>query len=461
MSLYGMMRTGSSGMNAQASRLSTVADNIANSSTTGYKTASTEFSSLLLSATGGSYNSGAVESDIRYAISNQGALTYTSSDTDLAINGNGFFVVQGADGQPFMTRAGSFVPNADGELVNAAGYKLLGYPYTTEPPTPVVNGFNGLVPVTVGSNSLIATPSTLGSFSANLDELSDIVDTSAGALTPGTAAAGDTPVFTHKSSVKAYDSLGGEVLVDLYFTKTADNTWEVAMYNSADADPTSGGFPYSSDPLALDADMTTTPPTVGTETAMTLTFDGAGQILSSDIGGTTITNDPDLTANPDFANLGKVNLADVSGIAGLTLDLSEMSNYKYDFTIQGATVNGNAPSQVDKVQIDNDGTVFAQYQNGDLIPVYRVAMANVQSPDELSVISGNIYAQSADSGVVILGFPGSSGLGSITSGALESSNVDLAEELTKMIESQRTYTANSKVFQTGADLLDVLVNLKR
>lgn len=161
MSLYGMMRTGSSGMTAQASRLSTVADNIANASTTGYKGASTEFSSLLLPSTGGNYNSGAVESEVRYSISEQGALQYTSSSTDLAVNGDGFFVVQDASGQPFMTRAGSFQPNADGELVNAGGYKLLGYPYTESEPAPVVNGFDGLKPVTVGTDSLVATPSTI------------------------------------------------------------------------------------------------------------------------------------------------------------------------------------------------------------------------------------------------------------------------------------------------------------
>lgn len=169
MSLYGMMRTGSSGMNAQASRLSTVADNIANASTTGYKTASTEFSSLLLPSISGNYNSGAVETDVRYAIDQQGALTYTSSSTDLAITGSGFFVVQDPSGQPFLTRAGSFVPNEDGELVNSAGYKLLGYPYTSDDPTPVVNGYNGLVPISVAQTSLQANVSTAATFSANLD----------------------------------------------------------------------------------------------------------------------------------------------------------------------------------------------------------------------------------------------------------------------------------------------------
>ena len=222
MSLFGMMRTGASGMNSQASRLSAVSDNISNANTTGYKRASTEFSSLLLPAVSGAYNSGAIETDIRYAISQQGTLEYTSSDTDLAIDGEGFFVVQSPSGSPFLTRAGSFVPNAAGELVNAAGYKLLGYPYTATAPVPVVNGYNGLVPVTVGDGSLTAKTSTQGTFVANLNADS-VAETG---QTPGATTAGGTPAsYTHKSSLKAYDTLGGEVLLDFYYTKTADDTW--------------------------------------------------------------------------------------------------------------------------------------------------------------------------------------------------------------------------------------------
>lgn len=124
MSLYGMMRTGVSGMNAQANRLSAVADNIANASTVGYKRAETQFSSLVLPSTGGQYNSGSVLTNVRYGISDQGGIRSTSSTTDLAIDGNGYFVVQGADGSTFLTRAGSFVPDKNGNLVNSAGYYL-------------------------------------------------------------------------------------------------------------------------------------------------------------------------------------------------------------------------------------------------------------------------------------------------------------------------------------------------
>jgi flagellar hook protein FlgE len=444
MSLYGMMRTGSSGMNAQASRLSTVADNIANASTTGYKAASTEFSSLLLPSISGNYNSGAVETDVRYGISNQGALTYTSSSTDLAINGSGFFVVEDPNGVPYMTRAGAFVPNADGELVNAAGYKLLGYPYTTEDPTPVVNGFDGLSPVTVSSSSLVASMSTEASLTPNLPSNSDVIDNT-GNLTPGTVDnTADTLTsdnYTSKTSLKAYDSLGNEVLLDIYFTKTSeydpaagtDDEWEVAIYNQADADAATGSFPYASDALVTD------------------TF-----IFDTSTGGLI---DDGVTTSPTSITIDADTITNMS--EDFVLDLSQMTQLNYDFTPGTASVDGNAPSQVKEIQISEDGIVYAQYENGDLNPLYRVAMANVESPDNLQVVSGNVYAQSVDSGVVVLGFPGNAGLGSLVSGALESSTVDLAEELTTMIESQRTYTANSKVFQTGSDLMDILVNLKR
>jgi flagellar hook protein FlgE len=431
MSLYGMMRTGSSGMTAQASRLSTVADNIANTSTTGYKSASTEFSSLLLPSTGGNYNSGAVAPEIRYSISEQGALQYTSSSTDLAVNGDGFFVVQDDSGQPYMTRAGSFVPNADGELVNAGGYKLLGYPYTTEDPAPVVNGFDGLEPVTVGTDSLIANASTEAIFSANLDSGEDVLT---GDLPSDNAS---TSEYTHKSSLKAYDTLGNEVLYDIYYAKTADNEWQVTMYNAADRDATSGGFPYSSASMIEE----------------TLTFDAT----TGELDLASMTDNSDSVVDGVYT----IAAGAVTNMPELTIDFSEMTQLSYDFSVQDATVNGNAPSAVDSVQISGDGIVYAQYENGDLIPIYRIAMATVESPDRLNVISGNVYSQSVDSGVVILGFPGNSGFGNIVSGALENSNVDLAEELTTMIESQRTYTANSKVFQTGSDLMEVLVNLKR
>lgn len=418
MSLYGMMRTGVSGMNAQANRLSSVAENIANSSTTGYKRTRTEFSSLVIPSVSGSYNSGGVTTTIVNSITQQGLLQYTTSASDLAVDGDGFFVVQDGSGQTYLTRAGSFVPNADGELVNAAGFKLMGYSYANGDPAATANGVGGLETIVIEEDELTAVPSTAGLFKANL-------------ASDATAVTGDTPSdnvagaeYTSKSSLVLYDNLGQERLVDVYFTKTGDNTWEVAIFDQADA--TSGsGFPYASGPLATE----------------TLTFDATTGDLSS-------------TSATDIAFT-------IPNGQSFTLDLADMTQLGTDYTVLDAKANGSPPSAIDKVVIDADGTIYAQYENGALKPLYKIPLATVASPDRLDALPGNVWAASPDSGEIQVGFADNGGLGRIISGALENSNVDIAEELTTMIESQRTYTANSKTFQTGSELMDVLINLKR
>ena len=233
---YGVMRTGGSGMTAQSNKLSTVADNIANVNTTGYKRASTEFSSLILRSGTGSYNSGSVETHVRYAISDPGTLQYTTSATDLAIQGNGFFAVTDARGTAFLTRAGSFVPDGQGDLVNAAGFYLMGYNLANGPPAVVANGLTGLEVVNIGQTALEGNPSTQATASVNLDANA--------AITAG------VPAYTSKTSLVTYDNIGNKVTLDIYMSKTAANTWDVRVYNSADS--TAGGFPYSS--AALDSD---------------------------------------------------------------------------------------------------------------------------------------------------------------------------------------------------------------
>ncbi|MDH6266461.1 flagellar hook protein FlgE [Rhizobium sp. SG_E_25_P2] len=428
MSLYGMMRTGVSGMNAQANRLSTVSDNIANSSTTGYKGASTEFSSLLMPQTNGTYNSGSVETETRYSISQQGALTYTTSDTDLAINGEGYFIVQDSSGQSFLTRAGSFTSDSTGNLVNAGGYTLMGYSYGDDAPSVVANGFAGLEAINVSSTDMQANASTDATFSANLDAGEEIIeDTMPG--DSGTSASVDDINYTHKSSLTTYDSLGNEVIMDIYFSKTSETEWDVAVFNKADADADSGSFPYTSDAL----------------TTQTLTFDpDTGAIVD---GGTTTAAIPADTIT---------NMPDV-----FTFDFAGMTQLGYDFSVTEADVNGNGASVVTGVEIAADGTVSAKYDNGDTSALYQIALGTVTSPDNMDVLSGNVYSPNAESGDLQIGFAGSTAFGDIVSGALEDSNVDLASELTTMIASQRSYTANSKVFQAGSDLLETLVNLAR
>jgi flagellar hook protein FlgE len=417
MSLYGMMRTGVSGMNAQANRLSTTADNIANSDTTGYKRSSAEFSTLIMPQVGGAYNSGGVNTTIRSAISAQGVLQYTTSVSDLAVNGNGFFVVQDPSGTPFLTRAGAFVPDAQGRLVNAAGYQLMAYSYANGTPAATANGFEGLVPVEISDQEMTATPSTTGNFNANLPAGAT---PPAGPL-PSTNSA--TAEYTSKSSIVTYDNLGNKKLLDVYFTNTGTGTWSVSVFDQSKATPGTS-FPYTGGALA----------------SANLTFDTTTGKITGAVDSITIP---------------------VPGGASLDLDLSKLTQLGTGFTVSEAKVNGNAPSTIEKIQIGEDGVIYAQYQDGSTKPLFKIPLADVQSADNLTALPGNVYAQSTDSGTVRIGFANEGKLGSIISGALENSNVDIAEELTNMIAAQRSYTANSKVFQTGSDLMDVLVNLKR
>ncbi|AEG03230.1 flagellar hook protein FlgE [Sinorhizobium meliloti] len=406
MSLYGTMRTGVSGMNAQSNRLSTVAENIANANTTGYKRASTEFSSMILPSGNGSYNSGGVQTEVRYSISQQGATTFTTSASDLAIDGGGFFIVEGANGQEYLTRAGSFVPDSEGNLVNASGFTLMGYEYEAGvDPTVVVNGFDGLTRVNLASDGLIAAGSTKGSMGANL---------------PSGAPVGDVST----TSLVVYDSQGNTRILDFNYEKTGANAWTLEIVDRASGD-------------AL-----TVPP-------VTLAFNAAGELTTSP--ATVVANGALIVPPP----------ATGAVVGSITIDFSKTTQLGYAFNADGGSIDGNAPSKVAGYQIDSDGIVYVKYENGKLDPRYRIALANVQSPDKLRPESGNVYSQGVDSGVIITGFAGSGDFGEILSGALESSNVDIAEELTAMIESQRNYTANSKVFQTGSELLEVLVNLKR
>ncbi|MCA3561398.1 MAG: flagellar hook protein FlgE [Aestuariivirga sp.] len=418
MSLYGVMRTGVSGMNAQANRLSTVADNVANVNTTGYKSSSCEFSSLILSNWDSAFESGAVLTDVRHNIDAQGGLVGTSSVSDLAIRGGGFFMVANPAGTPYLTRAGAFVPDDSGTLVNAAGFALLGYKLNPGQPAVTLNGFNNLTPVSFGGPSLSATPSSQGAIRANLPSTAGIIAVS---NLPSFNNASST--YTAKSSLIVYDNLGAEVNLDIYFAKTGAGNWEMSVYDSRDA-ASNGGFPYSTGPL----------------TTQTLAFGADGRLDPSQPSSFTFT---------------------IPGGADFTLGVGGTTQFATGYTVLSASVNGTPAGAPKNVEISRDGFVYAIYDGGTRIPVFRIPLAHVTSPNLLTPLAGNVFQASSETGGISVGFAQSAGLGDIMSKTLEQSTVDLASELTTMIDAQRAYTANSKVFQTGSELMDVLVNLKR
>ena len=385
MSINGVFRTSVSGMNAQANRLSVVSDNIANASTTGYKRNSTEFSSLVIAQGGGEYNSGSVTTQVRQSVSQQGNIAASSSGSDLAIQGDGFFVVQDAAGREFYTRAGSFVQRTEGNvtyLVNSAGYRLKD--------TTALDGSAG--PITLPVGEIVAPQrSTEANFSLQFPESADLN-------------------ATRKSSMVIYDNVGRAVVVDVNMEKTAANQWTVSY----------------TDDLGLQSTV--------------INFDEATGLGTAVPAAMTYTTMP--------------------GAQTIAIGLGPLTEYATDFSTR-LVANGNPAGTFTEFAFGEDGTLNGIMDTGAIVQLYQLKFARFPSPDQLSASAGNVYSATAGSGVVDMGNPGMNGFGSLVPSGLEQSNVDLASELTSMIESQRSYSANSKVFQTGSEILDVLVNLKR
>jgi flagellar hook protein FlgE len=415
-----MMGSAVSGMLGDTSWLSSISQNVSNANTNGYKNAETEFSTLVDQAGGAADSLAGVKASLRSLNSLQGSVVGTSTTTDLAIQGEGFFVVSDASGALYLTRNGSFVPDSSGNLVNSAGYYLMG--------NTAGSGQADAVPtqkVNVTASGDLPTATTAGTLSVNLPSASSTV---AAANLPSVYPNVATVAYTAETSVVAYDNLGGAHTINVYLTNTGPNaavppedTWQITAYDAADA-AAGGGFPYSAAPLATQA----------------LTF--------SATTGKLTTGSPFNIPIPN----GQTMALDISGTTQLASSFSVNTN----------TANGNAPSSLTGVTISADGTLDFQYSNGASNVGYDIPLANVASPDNLTSLNGNVFQASQNSGSIVYGTAGTSGLGTIVSSSLESSTVDLATELTQMIEAQSAYQANSKVFQTGADLLQILNNLK-
>jgi flagellar hook protein FlgE len=412
MTASALFNTSVMGMSAQTTALSAVAENISNSNTVGYKEATTQFQTLLTSYQGGNNADGGVSASNVIEVTKSGSTLTTTSATDLAIQGDGFFVVSDAAGNTYLTRAGSFLPDSQGRLVNTAGYYLMGYSSSaaSAPTDP-----SELSTVTIPYGKEMGTASTEGSLTANLPSTADVI---AAADLP--SANSSTSTYTDKTSVTAYDNLGNAVTLDVYFSKTSSNNWEMSVYNAADA--TSGGFPYSSGPL----------------TTQSLTFSATDGSISSGSSASI--------AVPDGSTLA--------------LDLSGLTQLGSSFSVSNPTINGNAASQVSSVSIAKDGTLSYVLGNGQSVSAYKIPLGTVASPSNLQALSGNTFAVTKESGAAYLGDANSGSMGAIASDQLEGSTVDLATQLSNMIVAQRSFSANSQVFQVASEVMQVLNNLK-
>ncbi len=438
MSLYGAMMTGVAALTANGNALSVASSNIANVNTVGYKTATNNFSTLLAAAAGTSDPSSAgVTASSGQNVTQQGLLTSTSSNTDMAISGNGFFMVSptaSTTGSLAYTRAGSFSSDANGNLKNANGLYLLGWKLDTSgnPPT----NPSDLSLINVNNLSGKAVASTKVALQANLQASATTVGTY-NVSTNNMASGAVTPDF--QRTINVDDSQGGTQPLEFSFVKTAANTWAYEVSYQGAAGNITGSNPIASGTMTFNADgsLANVVPTGGSGSP-------ASGSISISIPWSAASG---LTAQPLTVNMGTVGNTD-----GVT-------QYDTASTLASANVDGAVYGSVNGLSIATDGTVSANFSNGLSQAVFKIPLATFANPDGLAEISGNAYTTTPDSGTPIVNSADSGGAGTVNSKELEGSTVDLATEFTNLITTQRAYSAASRIVSTVDQMLQQLDQL--
>ncbi len=473
MSINSAMQTGVTGLAANSAALTTISNNIANVNTTGYKRVVNNFEDIVTGSTSSSYyNSGGVNATFRETISTPGELAATNSTLDLGIDGQGFFVVTGSPDdnavtkKVLFTRDGSFSADKTGNLKNSAGLYLQGWPVNADGSVSTDSSdLSKLEPINISNIGGTAEATTQVAINANLQS-SQTVSTAAATYDPNSASKamsvydpsngsspGTKPDFT--ISIPVSDSKGGQQTLTMSLLKTGANTWayEISSPNVTDSQglhqvargtlafTTSGEFDATK---STSDNMATTPPTTG----------AAGSFSTA------------LAIGPSSATTG-VHWSSGLGVAGQTVDMafqgskSGLTQYDSDSVTQSVTSNGTAFGNLSKIQVGEDGMVTAIFDNGVTRNIAQLAVASFINPNGLQPVSGNAYTVSRDSGTYSLKVPGLGGTGLLSPGTLESSTVDLSQEFTGLITTQRAYSAASKIITTADQMLQELLSIKQ
>jgi flagellar hook protein FlgE len=426
MGIQSAMFSGVSGLNTNSQAMSVIGNNLANTNTLGFKGSRSIFSDLLSSnvfGSGGTSQVGrGVGLSIVDSIFSQGTFETTSSDTDVAIEGVGFFMLkeEGND-TTYYSRAGAFRFDDQGYLVNPEGFRVQGKIFD-----PVNN--DELLPadptnIQVANVGLIGANATSElTFTTNLDENSTVI--AAGAIDPT-----DRSTYNYSASSQIYDSLGESHLITVYWQLVDDatNTWNMGY--TVDNDNTL--------PIAT--------------FASSLTFDSNGNL--ADTTGDGIPDPVTQTITlPAWTN---------GAASPQTIDLSfDCTQYDSESIVIGQDQNGYSAGELTNVAINADGVVVASYSNGRQINISQLVLAKFQNPGGLQLAGSNRYIAPMEGGTIRVGLPGPE-LGKLFTNSLEQSNVDMGQEFVKMITTQRGFQANSKIITTVDEMLSELINLKR
>ena len=442
MGITSALYSGVSGLNTNSAAMSVVGNNLANTNTLGFKGSRSVFSDMLSSTVFGSGGKSQVGRGVALSkvdnIFSQGTFESTSSDTDVAIEGEGFFMLEevGND-ETLYSRAGAFRFNSDGYLVNPEGYRVQGKGYDVNgdliagDPQDIQVQNVGLVPAKVTDSINLNT---------NLDSAAPIIDP---ALTFDPA---DPTTFNYSSSTTVYDTLGESHLVTLYFRKQDpaglappnDNVWDYWYSAVDDAGGALGDVAGvgARGQVTFDQEGNLDPAIPDPIPALPAAPNGTGQLPAADL---------------DWAN-GSVPTA-----MRLIFDTTQFNS---ESTVISQDQNGYGAGNLTNVGIDGEGIVVASYSNGEQVKVSSLVLAKFNNPGGLELVGSNMFRGTDSSGAPRSGLPGPE-LGKIFTNSLEQSNVDMGQEFVKMITVQRGFQANSKIITTVDDMLGELINLKR
>lgn len=444
MSLYDALLIGVSGLNAQSRAMSIFSSNIANVNTVGYKGSTSAFQTMLGAANGGAAGlSEGVMASAQANIAQQGAEFATSSPTDLAITGDGFFCVStSADqaAQMLYTRAGSFTPDSSGNLRNSAGLYLQGWPANADGTFP---NSGPLGPININSIGGKGEATSNLSLAANLDATAPAFQ---GTYNPGDMTNLNPPVQpTYSTTVNVYDSQGAPQELKISYLKTGPNSWSYEV--------------------AYTGDKTKLNPQNALIATGQLTFNADGSLANATdtTAGLPGTPSPDGSINmtipwdPTSSGLKPQTIDFKMGTYGKTDGLSQTASQSI---VNNTTMDGALFGNVSGVTIAADGTVYANFSNGLTQAEYKIPLATFANPNGLAQVGGNAFAVTQDSGAANIGDAGAGNRGGLQSYALEGSTVDLATEFTNMITTQQAYSASARVISTASQMLDELMQIQ-
>ncbi|MBV7487064.1 flagellar hook protein FlgE [Bordetella sp. BOR01] len=411
---------GLSGLNAAAQNLDVIGNNIANSGTVGFKSATASFADV--------YASSRVGLGVKVSAINQrftvGNVTVTGGEYDIAIDGpKGFFRLTDPSGGVFYSRNGEFLVDKDFYLVNAQGFRLTGY----------AAGAVGSAPVDLRlpQGNIAPSPTSTASLQTNLNANADAIDPITSPFDPTLAS-----TYTDSVPTTVYDSLGNAHQLTQYFVKrdgdaaTGESVYDV--YYTLDGEPMQ---PTSKD-AASGAWGGATP----------LTFDSAGRLTTTPSTVPLSFGQPGGTTSPAEA-------------LNIVMSYDGVTQYGSDFSPK-ITQNGYSSGEFSGISVGKDGTLQASYTNGETAVIGTLALANFNNVQGLQPVGNNAWAETAASGQATLGQPGSNGLATVVGQAVEASNVDMSKELVNMIVAQRTYQANAQTIKTQDEVMQVLMNMR-